>query len=120
MSFYHAAALALVGWYLMIPIPSNSKAEPFFNLQPDLDLPLSRWTISKGFDNADDCQDTLWSWQLASVSPNGDLQVPLPELQAKPKARLPKKQDNQLQRGWDSIFRHAQCIVTDDPRLKDK
>src|SRR5271169_4331710 len=40
----HAAALALVAWYLMVP--PNKKD----------DAPLSEWTISRSYPSADACQ----------------------------------------------------------------
>jgi hypothetical protein len=48
----HVVALALVGWYLMVP-PSA--------LPPGVAYkePLSKWQIVRGFDTADDCRDFL-------------------------------------------------------------
>jgi hypothetical protein len=46
----HAAALALVGWYLMAP-PMN----PDKNVR--VNAPLSQWQIVDSFDNAQDCHD---------------------------------------------------------------
>jgi hypothetical protein len=48
----HVVALALVGWYLMVP-PST--------LPPGVAYkePLSKWQIVRGFDTADDCRDFL-------------------------------------------------------------
>jgi hypothetical protein len=40
----HAAALALVGWYLMVP-PSEH-----------VNLPISRWNHIASFDTADKCE----------------------------------------------------------------
>ena len=49
MKLRHAAALALVGWYLMTP--------PFVNNRADLNTPLSRWTILGSFDSAEKCEE---------------------------------------------------------------
>jgi len=58
----HAAALALLGWYLMTPpIVSTS---PF---RIDLDAPLSRWDIQESFDTAEDCENLYM--QLADKHP---------------------------------------------------
>jgi hypothetical protein len=45
MSLRHNAALALVGWYLMVPPASGSK------------LPISQWEQLGNFDKIDDCED---------------------------------------------------------------
>jgi hypothetical protein len=45
MTRRHAAALALVGWYLMVPPEQGTK------------LPMSQWDHVGGFDKIDDCQD---------------------------------------------------------------
>jgi hypothetical protein len=49
MSLRHAAALALVGWYLMVP-PLNSPSDPIAH------VPLSKWTVQERFDSKLDCQ----------------------------------------------------------------
>jgi hypothetical protein len=50
----HAAALALVGWYLMVPPLTR-----FWWIGPeryDNAAPLSRWTNAQAFDRAQPCQ----------------------------------------------------------------
>jgi len=47
MKLRHAAALALAGWYLMIP-PKRWLA--------GADIPLSKWIILNSFDSADECE----------------------------------------------------------------
>ena len=48
MKLRHAAALALVGWYLMAP--------PLYEgHKSNLDAPLSEWVILDSFDSANDC-----------------------------------------------------------------
>jgi len=58
MKFRHAAALALVGWYLMVP-PQNAhwqeKRQPLYNSN----APLSEWDIDESFDTAAECQAAL-------------------------------------------------------------
>ena len=46
----HAAALALVGWYLMVP-PVDGKSV-------DSDAPLSKWTVYATSDSARKCEGT--------------------------------------------------------------
>jgi hypothetical protein len=51
----HAAALALVGWYLMIPssmLPAGAAYKE----------PLRKWQIVRSFDTADDCNGFLSSF----------------------------------------------------------
>jgi hypothetical protein len=45
----HAAALALVGWYLMMPPPGR-------NALFDSSVPLAKWKILGSFDKAEDCE----------------------------------------------------------------
>lgn len=57
MNLRHAAALVLVGWYLMIPpliVPPPSENPP--PLSTDDKAPLARWDISRSFDRADECE----------------------------------------------------------------
>ena len=61
----HAAALALVGWYLMQPplVTPNS-----FNF----DAPLSRWDIEESFDTASDCEQT-WNSMTEKAKGKSDV-----------------------------------------------
>lgn len=90
MKPHHAAALALVGWYLMIP-PSST-------LPPGVAYkePLRNWKIVRGFDTADDCDDFLSTFFE----------------QAREKQGL-----NILEPAYrDYMF--AECVASDDPRLQ--
>jgi hypothetical protein len=45
----HAAALALVGWYLMVPpVTSDGRTQK--------DAPLSRWYIASNFETKEECE----------------------------------------------------------------
>jgi len=60
MKLRHAAALALVGWYLMMP-PSVCPSDPR-SMRPcflDPSLPLNQWNRDGYFDSADACDDRL-------------------------------------------------------------
>ena len=88
----HAAALALVGWYLMVP-PIN-----LMGVHPS--EPLSKWTVYQDYDSLRTClaaENELHrrGEQDSSVTP--PLQFPSKELQQ---------------------FAAAFCIASDDPRLK--
>jgi hypothetical protein len=45
----HAAAFALVGWYLMIP--------PVYQRLRSRPVPLSKWVVSGSFDSAKKCDE---------------------------------------------------------------
>src|ERR1700730_16572314 len=99
----HAAAFALVSWYLMIP-PLNSAGSP------DDASPLTSWHNEKSFDSARQCED-------------GKVTVLEREIEAL--KRLEKIQIPQSPEGFDQYIRWrrrqfaaSKCIATDDPRLK--
>ncbi len=52
MKLRHTAALALVGWYLMLP-PVVSR----WPLREQSNAPLSRWAIMASFDSAEHCEN---------------------------------------------------------------
>lgn len=54
MKFSHAAPLALVGWYPMIP-PATWLSGPE-NSRPDGGAPLSQWQIWASYDTAKQCE----------------------------------------------------------------
>ena len=54
MNARHAAALALVGWYLMVPPPV-----PHSGLPVDLDAPLSKWGLFSIHTSAAECEKGL-------------------------------------------------------------
>jgi hypothetical protein len=51
MNLRHAAALALVGWYLMVPPSTGGKL--------DTKAPLPQWINEGAFDRADDCESRV-------------------------------------------------------------
>jgi hypothetical protein len=51
---HHAAALALAGWYLMVP-PNKP------NREPDAHAPLSQWTMAGSYDSAKECDERYHS-----------------------------------------------------------
>jgi len=62
----HAAALALVGWYLMFPpIDPESRFDPTVSEQQlDLKAPLHAWWIADTFDTSDQCKAAIASMNL--------------------------------------------------------
>jgi len=97
MKLRQAAALALIGWYLMAP-PSTALNESRF----------SHWDIIRGFDTADMCQRQL----------DADLEaIDDAKLQAQLKARVKQrggKFDEQFLNRWLLSLR---CVSAADPRL---
>jgi hypothetical protein len=104
MKFRHASPLALVGWYLIMPprcptYPAERKpcrnaiAASFPWL--DTGAPVARWHVVSVFENADACNAAL----MAALD------------------ALTKQDDNNPAAAADDPYL-AQCIATDDPRLK--
>ena len=86
-----AAALALVGWYLMVPPANLSKTDAYKQ-------PLNRWVIVRSFDTADDCEDFQDTFFESSREAEtlGTLS--------------PAHRD----------YMFATCVASDDPRIKGK
>jgi rRNA-processing protein FCF1 len=102
----HAAALALAGWYLMVP-PDSTVPHSV-----DLAAPISSWSIVTNFESADTCKQALTELQNRNDDPakldrTGRLR------------RFQKRQpaDPELAR---ARVDHASCVATGDPRLKEK
>jgi len=89
----HAAALALVGWYLMVPIPGN---DPI----PDPVATFSKWVSIRSFDSAERCEDGRQN--VIRLGAGG------PQLMSYPDQEVKK------------VLLLSQCVATDDPRLKEK
>ena len=88
MKFHHAAALMLLGWYLMAP-PMYSPGDVV-----DERAPLSQWKTINSFDTASQCHNYMNTLRSA-VSGHP------PDEQATIRKRLAK----------------SLCIASDDPRL---
>jgi hypothetical protein len=98
----HATALALVGWYLMVP--------PLSDTGIDAQVPMAQWNISGSYDTASDCE--------ASKNRMDDM-LRDPTQVARIKAEALKEGKD-----WDphrAIARSeaSKCVATDDPRLKN-
>jgi hypothetical protein len=99
----HAAALALVGWYLMTPpplLPIPAKVEP----QPDLHAPLSEWHRP--------------NWLFASEQECLAKRTELRKTWWTNVTDIPPEKITARQMTW--WVKNAQCIASDDPRLKEK
>jgi hypothetical protein len=111
----HAAAIALMGWYLMLPPivqgpVTNPKCQQGY--RADASLPLSGWTVDTAFDTAKECEAT--------------------RDQAHDEVRHDQTEEHLSREGLSaeqlsSLCAHrvrleqlaqATCVSTDDPRLK--
>jgi hypothetical protein len=93
MRLRHAAAFALAGWYLVEP----PRLPPSYHV--DQSAPLSQWSLLGSFDSATEC--TIELGRFASNPP-----------------RYPNEPD--LEKSESDRMHMAQCIATDDPRLKNR
>jgi len=95
MKLGHAAALALVGWYLMTPPTSKDKIHD--------DLPLSQWVKVQSFDTELQCQNALTD----SYNPSID-------------KRMRGTTKSEAYKLFKQFMEDMRCVSTDDPRLKEK
>lgn len=91
----HAAALALAGWYLMIP-PTGCSGHP------NPKAPLSEWAVVWTSDEVNTC-----------LIIRDGLKHPTPDTAVDPKRLL----TDAGYQGSVTAVENAQCIATDDPRL---
>jgi hypothetical protein len=92
----HAAALTLVGWYLMLP-PIARLGD---HLRPNVDAAISEWEDTDSFDSASQCHDGI-----------NDL------VRARQTSKFTVESERPLAI-WQAQL--AKCIASDDPRLKGK
>jgi hypothetical protein len=93
----HAAALALVGWYLMV---APRDADYLFTVN----APLTKWIIVQSFDTAENCESNR-SRQIDQTDRLGEYWY----------------YDTKKRETIGSPAKLAYlCIATDDPRLKEK
>jgi len=104
MKLRHAAALALVGWCLILPpivYPPQSNGPTHV----EQNAPLSQWRVWRRFDSQKDCEEAL---QLGFKKPA--------ELRA---TRPPPAVGTGVWTGYaDAQAEAARCVKDDDPRLK--
>jgi hypothetical protein len=105
MKFRHAAALAIVAWYLMIPpIGADYKV--------DARAPLLEWRKSVKFDSEKECEESLKDVIQHPTTPD--------EYQAAAKATLKARMHPISQAEMTKRTAESQCVAADDPRLKAK
>ncbi len=103
MKFHHAAALALVGWYLMVPPALDDPKRP--KLLIDVNAPISEWSAQEPFDTAQECKQARDA---------GKQEFYRSDFWKKAKERTRIDSIKLLQKS------EAACIASDDPRLKGK
>jgi hypothetical protein len=106
----HAAAFALVGWYLMVPPlvalePVNGKCSQDF--QTMLELQLSDWSVDDEFDTAKQCE--VAKKQLLERSAQNSTEDKLAHEGQLANFCAP------LVHFWQLV--QATCVSTEDPRL---
>jgi len=94
-----AAAIALVGWYLMVP-------------GEDARNPLAKWHICRSYDTAVECQIVIDAHLNVLRRHEQD--------HSRFKTLTPQEalKEATKEAEWEYEFGSAQCIATDDPRLK--
>jgi hypothetical protein len=104
----HAAALALVGWYLMAPpIAHDSQGHATGKVLNW--LPLSSWEQISSFDTAKACEDYQSNQVMTTAS----------AVTAAKKRAQTTQQLRNIDADWGQTDL-AKCVASDDPRLKSK
>jgi hypothetical protein len=101
MKLHHAAALALLVWYLMFPPMNSWPGTPWI----DRSAPSSKWSKEAAFDSARDCE-------IAREKQEMDFARAVKSEMAKHHETHPNL-SSQIDEG-------VLCIASDDPRLKRK
>jgi hypothetical protein len=119
MNLRHAAALALVGWYLMVPQPDAPGKAPNFK------APLSRWNQMGAFDTAAACDKERESRCQAAAKALDEVEreiAALPDTGKRPLSEAaPKVYDDDVTVSTFALgIQASRCIASDDPRLKEK
>jgi hypothetical protein len=105
MKSRHAAALAIVAWYLMIPpIGADNKV--------DAHAPLSNWRKGVSFNSQKECDDSLKDAIQNPMTPD--------EYQAAAKQTQKAKMKPLSISEMTKRTAESQCVAGDDPRLKAK
>jgi hypothetical protein len=87
MKLRHAAAFALVGWYLMLP-PTTLNGV-------DVSVPLSRWRIYQEYNSYRDCV-AGWNELQNQTKPDAQIQFPPKEVRQFAAYRCVSSEDSDL------------------------
>jgi len=108
MNVRHAAALALVGWYLMVPPMDNCVG--VIKEKPCADSPLATWSVQSKFSSEAACQENK---RIGDEKARGYLMM----LAARNRQSSSRASFGESTYMW---YLTAKCIASDDPRLKEK
>jgi len=108
MKLRHAAVLALVGWYLMMP-PIESCLGAFSGGSCE-QTPLAKWQIRVTRDSLEECEKSKAVWIEKG-------RMYLGESDARSRTRGLRMAPNEADFLADT---EAICVATDDPRLKNE
>ncbi len=100
----HAAALTLVGWYLMLPPATGQKTS----------TPISEWRITASYDSAAECEIAKAKGLDEAIKAYRHPQAAIEKYN--PPEKMSSVEIQTL--GWQ--FANDACVSTDDPRLKGK
>ncbi|HEY6420007.1 MAG TPA: hypothetical protein VIX59_13470 [Candidatus Binataceae bacterium] len=118
MNLRHAAALVLVGWYLMMPPTTPSG-------KPNPGASLSQWTQADDFDTADACHKDREHRLAVAAKLLDKVQQQmeaLPDTGNQPLSKVaPDVYQMDVKASVLALENYAsRCVATDDPRLKEK
>jgi hypothetical protein len=109
MKRQHAAALVLVGWYLMVPPNKNDDMTP-----------ISGWIVRHTYDSAEACQAAQRKERDEATAKLRQYDS-MSDLQRRNLEHNQETLDQEMadKDGFDTAW-HSACIESDDPRLKAK
>jgi hypothetical protein len=110
ISLRHAAALASIGWYLMVP--QVARRNP---LLLETNKPLSQWETSQSFDTAEECREARHKME-AYLDAAGTQRLK----EAGSQKAYVNDPVSQMLWAEDGKIKTSECIATDDPRLNPK
>ena len=108
MKSRHAAVLALVGWYLMVP-PWES-CNGALSGGPCNRPPLVKWRIAQPYDSLSKCEEVKAEWLEKG-------KMYLAESEVRNRSRTSRMRLDEADATKDML---ATCVASDDPRLKEK
>ena len=112
MKLRHAAALALVGWYLMAPPDAwNLCQQSVPDCLSIANKPLHEWTTRQSFDSANKCEEVR-----SKVSKQGTADFNNFNSKFKVGDQMTWGRVSVLMQSIQNFS--AACVATDDPRLK--
>jgi hypothetical protein len=111
MKHRHAAAFALVGWYLIAPPIGDTNV-----ISVNKNAPLAKWEILESYDTARECErEKIVEWTNSMrVSKNKRLDDVVYG------RRVPQSDGERLLAETTVKEMTCECVASDDPRLKEK